>query len=243
MENNNDPKSWVEEQMASLNADAGWTPDSARGWTLLQQRRRAAQTRERRWFWSLSAVAATAVCLMAFPLTRAFAQRCVSACVELAGFSLHTNDPFNSRFDHNRKLAPDFTLQDATGKAVKLSDFRGRVVLLNFWATWCGPCKVEIPWFIEFQQKYGRRGELGGLAVLGVSLDDDGWTSVKPYVEAKKMNYTVTVGNDDLSALYGGIEDLPTTLIIDKSGHIAAKHVGLCPRSYYESEIKGLLAE
>ena len=241
MENDSELKtrSWVDDRMASLSADAEWQPDSARGLALLQQRRRAGAAQTRRWMWSFSAAAAIIVVLLAFPLTRAFAGRCVSACVELAGFSMHTNLPSTTRVDHGRRLAPDFTLPDVHGKAVKLSDFRGRVVLLNFWATWCQPCQREIPWFIDFQQTYGRRD----FAVLGVSLDEDGWTSVKPYIERKKTNYPVMVGNNELSALYGGIGDLPTTLLIDKSGHIAVTHVGLCTRSDYEGEIKGLLEE
>lgn len=138
----------------------------------------------------------------------------------------------------DRKAAPDFTLTDHTGKAVKLSDFKGKVVLLNFWATWCGPCKVEIPWFIEFQQTYKDRD----LVVLGVSFDDDGWKSVKPYMDEKKINYRIVIGNDDVAAKYGGVESLPETLLIDKSGRIATKHVGLVSKSDYKSEIESLLS-
>src|ERR1700723_1449294 len=78
----------------------------------------------------------------------------------------------------NRKAAPDFSLTDANGSPVKLSDYKGKVVLLNFWATWCGPCKIEIPWFMDFEQTYKDKN----FAVLGVSLDEDGWDSVKPYI-------------------------------------------------------------
>ena len=136
-----------------------------------------------------------------------------------------------------RKAAPEFTLADQTGKQVKLSDFKGKVVLLNFWATWCGPCKVEIPWFIEFQKTYENKD----LVILGVSLDEDGWTSVKPYMDEKKMNYRVLAGNDDVAKNYGGVESLPTTFLIDKEGRIAATHVGLISKSAYKKEIEGLL--
>jgi cytochrome c biogenesis protein CcmG/thiol:disulfide interchange protein DsbE len=136
-----------------------------------------------------------------------------------------------------RKAAPDFTLKDAQGAAVKLSDYRGKVVLLNFWATWCGPCKVEMPWFVEFEKTYRDRG----FAVLGISMDDDGWKSVKPYIGAQKITYRVVVGDDALSKLYGGIDSLPTTFLIDRNGRIAAMHTGLVGKGDYEKEILDLL--
>jgi peroxiredoxin len=137
----------------------------------------------------------------------------------------------------DRKAAPDFSLKDATGATVKMADLKGKVVLLNFWATWCGPCKVEIPWFIEFQQTYKDRN----FTVLGVSMDDDGWASVKPYVTEKKINYRIVVGDDALARVYGGVESLPTTFVIDRFGRIASSHVGLISKKQYEDEIKRLL--
>ena len=137
----------------------------------------------------------------------------------------------------DRKAAPDFTLKDATGATVKLSEMKGKVVLLNFWATWCGPCKVEIPWFIEFQQAYKDRN----FAVLGVSMDDDGWASVKPYVTEKKINYRIVIGDDMLAKVYGGVESLPTTFVIDRFGRIATSHVGLVSKKQYMDDIEHLL--
>lgn len=139
----------------------------------------------------------------------------------------------------DRKAAPGFSLKDATGKPVKLSDLKGKVVLLNFWATWCGPCKIEIPWFIEFEQKYKDRG----FAVLGVSMDEDGWKDVKPYVELKKINYRVVVGDDTTASLYGGVESLPTTFVVDRDGKIAAIHVGLVSKSDYQNDIEQVLGK
>ena len=136
-------------------------------------------------------------------------------------------------------MAPDFTLEDASGKPVTLSEFRGKVVLLSFWATWCAPCRIEIPWFNELQKAYGDRD----FVVLGVSLDEDGWKSVKPYLNQNRVSYPVMIGNNDIARLYGGLNALPTTLIIDKSGRIAVTHVGLCNRSEYEAAAKGLVAE
>jgi peroxiredoxin len=138
-----------------------------------------------------------------------------------------------------RKVAPDFALKDVTGKTVKLSDYRGKVVLLNFWATWCEPCQIEIPWFIEFQKSYKDRD----FAVLGISMDDDGWDSVKPYLEQRKINYRVVIATEDLSGKYGGIENLPTTFVIDRQGRIAAAHVGLVSKSRYQNDILNLLDE
>ncbi len=137
------------------------------------------------------------------------------------------------------KVAPDFSLKDSTGATIKLSDYRGKVVLLNFWATWCEPCKVEIPWFISFQQKYKNRD----FVVLGVSMDDDGWESVKPYLAQSKINYQVVVGNDDISKLFGEIDALPTTFVIDRGGHIANSHTGLVSKLTYEEEIGTLLKQ
>ncbi|HSR08786.1 MAG TPA: TlpA disulfide reductase family protein [Bryobacteraceae bacterium] len=139
----------------------------------------------------------------------------------------------------DRKPAANFTLADASGAKVALADYKGKVVLLNFWATWCGPCKVEIPWFIEFNKTYKDRG----LAVVGVSLDDDGWKSVKPYLAEKKIDYTVVVGNDAVSKSYGDVESLPTTFIIDQDGRIAFTHTGLVSKDTYEKEIQSLLGD
>ena len=136
-----------------------------------------------------------------------------------------------------RKAAPDFALKDLNGNTAKLSDYRGKVVLLNFWATWCGPCKIEIPWFIEFEQTYKDRG----FAVLGVAMDDEGWEAVKPYLLSRKINYRVVLGNDAVAQQYGGIDSLPTTFVIDRGGKIASTHEGLVSRHDYEDEIKQLL--
>ncbi len=137
-----------------------------------------------------------------------------------------------------RKPAPDFTLKDATGQAVKLSDYKGKVVLLNFWATWCGPCALEIPWFEQFEQQYKSRG----FEVVGVSMDEDGWSAIKPFIAEHKVNYRILLGNDSVGELYGGVDSLPTTFIIDRDGHFAfPPHVGLAAKNEYLSEIQSLL--
>lgn len=146
----------------------------------------------------------------------------------------------SAKMHAGRKTAPDFTLTDSNGSKVQLADYRGKVVLLNFWATWCGPCQVEIPWFEEFEQQYKSKG----FAVLGVSMDEDGWTAVKPYIAEHKLNYRILLGNDSVSQLYGGLDSLPTTFMIDRDGKFAfPPHIGLIGKDEYAGEIQSLVEE
>jgi cytochrome c biogenesis protein CcmG/thiol:disulfide interchange protein DsbE len=147
--------------------------------------------------------------------------------------------PAGSACPANAKAANmNFTLKDLDNKAVKLAAFKGNVVLLDFWATWCGPCKIEIPWFIEFQQKYGK----SGLNVIGV-LTEDTVAKAKPFAAEWKMNYTLLSGidRDDLDDAYGPMFGLPVTILISRDGKICAKHVGLSSKDAFEKEIKALL--
>jgi peroxiredoxin len=155
----------------------------------------------------------------------------------LLGCTSSSTVPATSAAD--RKAAPNFAVADANGAQVKLSDYKGKVVLLNFWATWCGPCKIEIPWFIELEKTYKNRG----FATLGVSMDDDGWKVVKPFIAQQAINYPVMVGNDRVAELYGGIDSLPTTFLIDREGRIASRHPGLVSKRDYEAEILKLIAQ
>jgi len=156
----------------------------------------------------------------------------------VACFALPVRAPADLTAASSRKAAPDFTLSDSRGTSVKLSAYKGRVVLLDFWATWCGGCKVEIPWYMEFQSKY----KDSGLSVIGVSMDEDGWKSVKPFLEAKQVNYPVVIGDWDLAGRFG-ITSLPVTLLIDRDGKIADLHVGMVDRDAFESEIQILLKD
>ena len=132
--------------------------------------------------------------------------------------------------------APDFSLTDLSGRPVSLSDYRGKVVILDFWATWCDPCKREIPSFIEMQNKYASQG----LQILGVSMDDDE-PPVREFQQQFKMNYPVAMGSPKLADQYGGILGLPITFVIDRNGRITARHVGATEASVIEAEIRKLL--
>jgi cytochrome c biogenesis protein CcmG/thiol:disulfide interchange protein DsbE len=123
-----------------------------------------------------------------------------------------------------RKVAPNFALKDSDGRTVQLADYRGKVVLLNFWATWCDPCRIEIPWFTEFERRHKDRG----FAVVGISME-------------YRINYRVLMGNDAVARLYDGVEALPTTFLIDREGRIAAIHEGLVSKSRYERDLNQLL--
>ena len=132
--------------------------------------------------------------------------------------------------------APDFSLQDLDGKPLDLAHYRGEVVLLDFWATWCTPCRDEIPHFVELQDKYGERG----LQVIGISMDD-GPKPVREFYREVKMNYPVALGTEKLAAAYGGVLGLPITFLIDRDGKVAAKFVGAVEMTSVEQQIKFLL--
>jgi peroxiredoxin len=132
----------------------------------------------------------------------------------------------------------NFTLKDMHGQDVVLSRFKGKVLLLDFWATWCEPCKVEIPAFVDFQQKYGK----DGLQMVGISIDDTP-AQLEPYVKDMKMNYPVLVGKDrdDVQDAFGPLVGIPVTVVISRDGKVCASHAGLTGRDAFEQEIKALL--
>ena len=140
--------------------------------------------------------------------------------------------------DATRKPAPTFTLSDSKGVPVSLANYKGKVVLLNFWATWCHGCVQEMPWFIEFQDKY----RSNGLAVIGLSMDEDGWKAVTPFVKEKKVNYPVFIANQNLADQFG-LAAMPMTLLIDRDGNIATKYEGVVDREACEKQIRSLLEE
>jgi thiol-disulfide isomerase/thioredoxin len=136
-----------------------------------------------------------------------------------------------------RTAAPDWELADLNGKPIKLSDFRGHVVILDFWATWCAACRMEIPHFVDLQKQYGNKG----LAVIGVSLDEQGPEVVKKFVKQFSVNYPIAIGSEKVAEAYGGIEGIPTTLVIDRQGRIVNRHIGYDVKTVFEKEIQPLL--
>lgn len=133
--------------------------------------------------------------------------------------------------------APAWELKDVNGAVVRSSDFAGKVVILDFWATWCGPCRMEIPGFVELQNQYRQ----AGLVVVGVSMDDDPTAVVKPFMTKMEMNYLVVMGDERIVKSFGGIEGIPTTFIIDRSGRIVKKHVGYAPKAVFDQDVQPLL--
>lgn len=133
--------------------------------------------------------------------------------------------------------APDFAVPDIDGKKLSLSAYKGKVVLLDFWATWCTPCREEIPHFVEMQQKY----EPQGFQVIGISMDDDA-KPVREFYQKYKMNYPVAVGDDKLAQSFGGVMGLPVNFLIDRDGRIVAKYLGATETSVFDKAVGDLLA-
>lgn len=130
------------------------------------------------------------------------------------------------------QTAPDFTLTDINGKQVSLSDYKGKVILLDFWATWCGPCRMEIPSFIQLQDEYE-----DDVVVLGISLDQGGPKDVVPFAKKMNINYPVVYGDGNVVQAYGGVRSIPTTFVIDRDFNIQRKYVGYTDHKVFEKDI------
>lgn len=137
-------------------------------------------------------------------------------------------------------MAPAFELKSIPeGKSTPLASFRGKAVLLNFWATWCGPCKIEMPWLVDLQKKYGPQG----LQIVGVAMDDTSDKEIADFAHKMGVNYVVLKGTEKVGDLYGGVEGLPTTYYLDRSGKVVDKTLGLASESVIEDAIKKSLAQ
>ncbi|MEO8098053.1 MAG: TlpA disulfide reductase family protein [Acidobacteriota bacterium] len=235
----------LNKQLSALNEPEGFQPNAERARILLQTR---TAPRSRRLMWTAVTAAAALFLLVALPAGRAVALNGDRPFVSIHE-SIHALfAPIGEWHNHIIRVingwpepAPDFTLADASGKSVTLSDYKGKVVLLNFWATWCAPCKAETPWFMDLQKTYG-----DDLVVLGVAMDEDGWGAVRPFIEQRQVNYPIMLGTPQpgapqLPGMYRNIESLPSTFLIDRKGRIRGTHAELATKAMYEEWVKELL--
>ena len=170
--------------------------------------------------------------------------------IAAGGREVHSTAPVAKLSTAGMKPVPDLSLKDLSGKQVDLKDFRGKVVLVNFWATWCDPCREEIPWLIELQKKYGDQG----FQVLGVAMDDEGSKVVQPFVEKERfdvqdqklpMNYPILIGDSDGADKFlggiGGIVGLPTSVLVSRDGKRVKNTIGPVDPEQLERDIQSLL--
>lgn len=151
-----------------------------------------------------------------------------------------SNEPTSSTVQADQEVAPFFTSTDLDGKAFDLNAYKGKVIVLNFWATWCGPCRREIPDFIQLQDEYGA----SGLQIVGVALDEQGASIVKPFADKFKINYPVVVdAKSEVAAMYGQMNAIPVTIIVDRTGKIRSRQVGMRTKAQIESIALPILKE
>jgi thiol-disulfide isomerase/thioredoxin len=164
-----------------------------------------------------------------------------SASAAVAGSGQTAQGPIQSAGDPPKgSMAPAFALTSIPdGKSVPLASFRGKAVLLNFWATWCGPCKIEMPWLVDLQKKYGPQG----LQIVGVAMDDTSSKEIADFAHKMGVNYVVLKGTEKVGDLYGGIDRLPLTYYLDRSGKVVDETVGLAGESVIEDAIKKALQQ
>jgi thiol-disulfide isomerase/thioredoxin len=136
-------------------------------------------------------------------------------------------------------VAPDFELPTLDGKNFRLSDLRGKAILLNFWATYCGPCKIEMPWFVELQKQYGPQG----FQIVGIAMDDASTEDIAKFVKEMGVNYPILIGKESVGQSYGGVGVLPTTFFLDRDGKVIAREFGLQSRSVFVDHIKKALSQ
>ncbi len=161
---------------------------------------------------------------------------CACAAGFFSSFAFSQDNVPRIRFVRDPDPAPAFQLKDLDGKELKLQAYRGKVILLNFWATWCGPCRAEIPSLITLQKHYKDR-----LQVIGVAVDEDDENYVRQFVVSEGINYPIAMGTNEVRMAYGGVGALPTVFVINTEGRLVQKHVGLFNPVLYETEVRALL--
>jgi peroxiredoxin len=217
MENNDvNSSQWLNERLSKLQSDAEWQPNVLYGLKQFREGRRLRRIRARRKIGVAIGLATIVLAGLAFPVTRGLADRYVSACVSLLR-GLSGSSPAYTNADY-RKPAPSFLLTDNAGQSVTLAGLRGKVVLVAFWTPNCATCDIEMSWFREFEQKYGKDRLIF-------------------------LNHRISPGVDSAVDLFGSPEAIPTTLLIDKSGRIAVTHGGFCSREEFDTGIRALLNE
>ncbi len=251
---------WVDDRMAALGPNPERQPDVDVGLAQLKARRTTARARRPVGGWLVASAAAVWLAVLLFPVERLWQgptpdrTDIEAPAPELFDGAADVDAPGSGVAleprrraaepdlipSSQRNPAPAFTLPDIAGDDAALSDYTGQVLLLNFWATWCQPCRAEMPWFIAFQDVFADRG----FAVLGVSIDEPGWDVVRPFLVERPVNYRIALADTaERLSPFGPVNILPTTWLIDRQGRMAAVHVGLVDRSTIELEIRQLLDE
>jgi peroxiredoxin len=239
---------WVDAKLATLDPPDGWLPDTLRARAQFNARlgkerssgagpvpSSTAKPTRRVWPVGAALAAAACLCLLAFPESRDLIQYLRvdnSRPVDMGQVSADLN---GLKFG---EAPPDFDLRDTDGLDLRLLNYRGKVILLNFWATWCRGCQTEIPWLVDFENQYGK----SGLQVIGISMDDGGWKLVSQYLDANNLNYPVVIGNGDLADKYD-VSAMPMTILIGRNGKIAGVSAGVIDRETAEQQIQKLLKE
>ena len=236
-----DPDLFVNERLATLVPASDWQPEAEAQLASLHARR---ATRRARGLWWTGIAVATTIVLVAVPGARALGLRCLEACVNASSRVAQfwradeplANVPKRVGATVGSQV-PDVAGFDAAGLPVSLSSRRGRVVVLNFWATWCPPCRAEIPVLNSLERRYGALG----LDVIGVSFDDDGWAAVRPFAESLAVTYTLALGSDEVATAFDALRELPATFIVDRNGVIVARIVGAMREGQHDALIERLL--
>ncbi len=220
MDNSNDIKAeqWTTQRLAVLLPLRDWQPDTTRGLQLFRDRRERRRMHGTRLVWATICGVIAAIAVMTFPATRILAAHYATACMSLLGRISGEAPGLNYTEVNQRKAAPELAVRIGAGPAAKLSDFRGKVVLLTFWKPGCTACDTENAWFREFQQTWRE-----GTFVF--------------------LNHRLAADDDDVLGLFSDRQTIPATLLIDKSGRIAATHAGLCTKREYQTAIESLLNE